>query len=310
MPATTAIEADAAILPALAGSGRTRFAPAPTGFLHLGHVANAIWVWGLAGAHPSGSVVLRIEDHDRQRCRPAFDAALLEDLAWLGFAADEGPVRQSDDDGPYAAAVERLRAEVPIYGCDCSRATFEAWSHEHGRLWHGPGCPGGCRERGISGPTLRVALGGRSERWMDAVVGPCADEVAPAGDLAIRDRHGNWTYGFAVVVDDLRQGIDLVVRGHDLLAATATQIRLARLLGRETPATFAHHPLIRTPDGRKLSKADGDTALRELRAAGRSPAELIGEAAAAVGLIDAPRPIEAGAVGALFGGPSGAAEAG
>ncbi len=300
MPATTATEAGAAVVRALAGSARTRFAPASTGYLHLGHVANAIWVWGLAGANPSGSVLLRIEDHDRQRCRPAFDAAILEDLTWLGFAADEGPVRQSDDDGPYAAAVERLHDNVPVYGCDCSRATFEAWNHEHDRLWHGPGCPGGCRERGISGPTLRVALGGGSERWMDAVVGPCADEVAPSGDLAIRNRHGNWTYGFAVVVDDLRQGIDLVVRGRDLLAATATQIRLARLLGRAIPATFAHHPLIRTPDGRKLSKADGDTAIGKLRAAGRSPAELIGEAAAAVGLIDAPRPIEAAEVGTLL----------
>lgn len=301
MPVTTATEAGSAVLRALAGSARTRFAPAPTGYLHLGHVANAIWVWGLARANTSGSVLLRIEDHDRQRRRPAFEAAILEDLAWLGFAADEGPVRQSDDASPYAAAEERLREGDLIYGCDCSRATFETWSRAHGRPWHGPGCPGGCRERGIPGSTLRVTLGGGSERWMDGVIGPCADEVAPNGDLPIRDRHGNWTYGFAVVVDDLHQEIDLVVRGRDLLAATATQIRLARLLGRATPATFAHHPLIRAADGRKLSKADGDTAVRELRAAGRTPAELIGEAAAAVGLIDAPRPIEATAVGALFG---------
>ena len=80
---------------------RTRFAPAPTGYLHLGHVANAIWVWGMA-RQAGARVLLRIEDHDRVRCRPEYDAALLEDLAWLGFAADEGPVRQSDDDAPYA----------------------------------------------------------------------------------------------------------------------------------------------------------------------------------------------------------------
>jgi glutamyl/glutaminyl-tRNA synthetase len=147
---------------------------------------------------------------------------------------------------------------------------------------------------------MRVALGGGSERWMDAVVGPCADEVAPAGDLVVHDRDGNWTYGFSVVVDDLRQGIDLVIRGRDLLAATAAQIRLGQLLGRATPPTFAHHPLILGADGRKLSKADGDTAVRDLRAAGRTAPELIGEAAAAVGLIDAPRPIEAAFVGRLF----------
>lgn len=279
---------------------RTRFAPAPTGFLHLGHVANAIWVWGVAG-EADGRVLLRIEDHDRVRSRPEYEEALLEDLAWLGFVTDDGRVRQSDDDAPYLAALERLRGEVLVYGCDCSRSTFEAWSHEHGRLWHGPGCPGDCRHRGLDGPVLRVALGGGSERWMDAIVGPCADEVAGgAGDLPIRDRDGNWTYGFAVVVDDLRQAIDLVIRGRDLLPATPAQIRLARLLGRETAAIFAHHPLIRRPDGSKLSKADGDTSVRDLRAGGRTPEELIGEAAAAVGLIEAPRPIEAAEVADLF----------
>jgi glutamyl/glutaminyl-tRNA synthetase len=282
------------------GGARTRFAPAPTGFLHLGHVANAVWVWGLAGVGHGGAVLLRIEDHDRVRSRPEFADAILEDLAWLGFIAGAGPVRQSGDDAPYVAALDRLRDEALVYGCDCSRSTFEAWAHEHGRRWHGPGCPGDCRTRGLAGPTLRAALGGGSERWMDAVVGPCADEVAPGGDLAVRDRDGNWTYGFAVVVDDLRQGIDLVIRGRDLLSATAVQIRLARLLGRETPATFAHHPLIRRPDGAKLSKADADTSIRELRAAGRTAADLIGEAAAAVGLVDAPRPIEAADVASLF----------
>ncbi len=135
---------------------------------------------------------------------------------------------------------------------------------------------------------------------MDLLVGPCAEEVGADGDLPIVDRDGNWTYGFAVVVDDQRQGIDLVVRGRDLLATTATQIRLARLLGRDAPAIFAHHPLVRRPDGRKLSKADGDTSVREMRDAGRSAASLIGEAAAMVGLIDAPRSIEAAEVGELF----------
>jgi glutamyl/glutaminyl-tRNA synthetase len=279
--------------------GLTRFAPAPTGHLHLGHVANAIWIWGLAGA-TGGRVLLRIEDHDRARSRTLFEIAILEDLAWLGFVPDDGPVRQSDDPSPYAAALDQLRSETLVYGCDCSRSTFETWASEHGRRWHGTGCPGECRHRGLPGPTLRVALGGGSERWMDAIVGPCADEVGADGDMTVRDRDGNWTYGFSVVVDDLRQGVDLIVRGRDLLAATPAQIRLARLLGRASGATFAHHPLVTTADGRKLSKAEADTSVRELRAAGRSPAALIGEAAAAVRLIDAPRPIEATEVAGLF----------
>jgi glutamyl-tRNA synthetase/glutamyl-Q tRNA(Asp) synthetase len=115
------------------------------------------------------------------------------------------------------------------------------------------------------------------------VAGPRTDGVAPAGDLPIRDRHGNWTYGLCVVVDDHRQGVDLVVRGRDLLHATAGQIRLGGILGRDTPPTFLHHPLIRRADGSKLSKSAGDTGVRELRAAGRTRGEVIAMAAAATG---------------------------
>ena len=242
-------------------------------------------MWGVARA-VGATVLLRIEDHDRQRSRPEYDAAILEDLVWLGFTADLGPVRQSDAaaQAAYAAAAERLRAEGRVYGCDCTRATFAAWSSAHARPWHGIGCPGGCRERGLDGPVLRAALGAGREAWMDGLVGPCADDVTGAvGDLPIRDRHGNWTYAFCVVVDDHRHGIDLVVRGRDLLDSTPAQIRLARLLGRATPPTFLHHRLIRRPDGSKLSKSAGDTGVRELRAAGRSPAEVIAAALSALG---------------------------
>ena len=213
---------------AVGSASLTRFAPAPTGFLHLGHVANAAWTWKLAGS-AGARVLLRIEDHDRQRCRPEYDAALLEDLDWLGFRADFGPVRQTDADAQaaYADAYRRLASEGSTYGCDCTRATFRAWAAAHGRPWAGIGCPGGCRERHLDGPVVRAALGAGGESWMDALVGPCRDEVASSGDLPIRDRHGNWTYAFCVVVDDARQGVDLVVRGMDLLHATAAQIRLA-----------------------------------------------------------------------------------
>jgi glutamyl/glutaminyl-tRNA synthetase len=132
---------------------------------------------------------------------------------------------------------------------------------------------------------LRVAIGSGRETWMDAAVGPCAGDVAPAGDPPIRDRDGNWTYPFSVVVDDLRQDIDLVVRGRDLIHATPTQIRLGRLLGREQPPTFLHHPLIRRPDGRKLSKSSGDTGVREMREAGRTRDEIVEAAASASGWI-------------------------
>ena len=263
---------------------RTRFAPAPTGLLHLGHVANALWTWGVAGIAGAG-VLLRIEDHDRQRSRAAFDAALLQDLAWLGFEPDDGPVRQSDADAleAYAGAHDRLALDGLVYGCDCTRSTFAAWATRHGAAWTGGGCPGSCRSRDLAGPVLRVALGGGEETWKDALAGASRAAVAASGDLPIRDRHGNWTYGFCVVVDDLRQGIDLVVRGRDLLDATADQIRLGRALGCETPPTFLHHPLITRPDGSKLSKSAGDTGVRELRDAGLSPEEVIARAVRATG---------------------------
>jgi glutamyl-tRNA synthetase/glutamyl-Q tRNA(Asp) synthetase len=266
--------------------GWTRFAPAPTGYLHLGHVANAIWVWGVAEA-VGARVVLRIDDHDHVRSRPEYDVALIEDLAWLGFAADRGPTRQADADvlPAYEAAMERLREDGRSYGCDCTRSTFAEWTTAHGGPWSGPGCPGGCRARGLDGPTLRVGIGAGRETWMDAAVGPCAGDVAPGGDPPIRDRDGNWTYPFSVVVDDLRQDIDLVIRGRDLIHATPTQIRLGRLLGREQPPTFLHHPLIRRPDGRKLSKSSGDTGVREMREAGRTRDEIVEAAASASGWI-------------------------
>lgn len=278
--------------------GWTRFAPAPTGYLHLGHVANAIWVWGLAGVTGS-QVLLRIEDHDRERSRTEFDAAIVEDLDWLGFKPDAGPVRQRDDPAPYATALERLRRQGLVYSCDCSRATFAAWTSNNGQSWRGPGCPGGCRDRGLpdgSGITLRVVLGSGPETWPDRLLGYRTGGLSAAGDPPVRDRHGNWTYGFAVVVDDLRQEISLVVRGEDLVEATPAQIRLGHLVGRAVPATFAHHPLIRKASGAKLSKADGDTGVRDLRVAGSSAGEVIGAAAEAVGLLTERRSLAAGDV--------------
>ena len=285
----------------------TRFAPAPTGYLHLGHVANAIYVWGMDAA-AGAKVLLRIEDHDLKRSRTAFEHSILEDLAWLGFAPDAGPVHQRDDPAPYQAAADRLRAHGLVYACDCTRSTFATWALGHGRPWRGPGCPGGCRDRVLAEDpwvALRVVLGEGEESWVDRILGPQAGVVTPGGDLAIRDRQGNWTYALCVVVDDLRQSISLVIRGEDLADVTPAQIRLARLLGRSEAATFAHHPLIRKANGTKLSKADGDTGVRELRAAGQAPEAVIGQAAAAVGLLVAARAIAAGDVGQLLASRSG-----
>ncbi len=292
-------------------SPTTRFAPAPTGRLHLGHLANAIYVWGLA-RRVGGRVLLRIEDHDRQRCRPEYETALLDDLDRLGLAPDKpttdelrrgpSPYRQSDSQAAYTSAFEALQARDLVYACDCSRSTFDAWRAANGRDWSGGGCPGKClsrklpigdvllRERGGSGLVgIRVTLGDGQEAWEDRLLGPLDGPVTTAGDLLVRDRNGNWTYPLCVVVDDLRHGVDLVVRGEDLLEATAAQIRLRRLLRRQAPPTFAHHPLVRHPDGTKLSKADGATAIGDLLDAGATRDALFGEAAYRAGILSSSR---------------------
>ena len=216
---------------------------------------------------------------------------------------DGEPVRQRDQPEPYEDALDRLRREGLAYACDCTRSTFSAWATAHSGPWDGPGCPGGCRDRGLGLDhdelTVRVALGAGAESWDDRILSPQSGDPSAGGDLAARDRHGNWTYGFAVVVDDLRQSISLVVRGEDLVGATPAQIRLGGLLGRVEPPAFAHHPLIRKANGAKLSKADGDSGVRDLRASGERPDTVIGAAAAAVGLLAKPRPVPADAVGEL-----------
>lgn len=287
----------------------TRFAPSPTGYLHLGHAANAVWVWGIARAL-GGRVLLRLEDHDRGRCRPVYESALLDDLDWLGLQPDVGataefragasPLRQSDAGDTYAAALERLGGGV--FACDCSRKDLE---REGGDVFNQETrYPGRCRGRGLergTGRGLRLRVEPRLERFVDARLGPQEQDPAlQCGDLLLRDRHGHWTYQFAVVVDDLRQGVDLVVRGEDLLGSTGRQLLLGRGLGRPAPPVFLHHPLIRKATGDKLSKASGDTGVRELRAAGASPAEVLGRAAWLTGLQAEPVPVGPGELAKLF----------
>jgi glutamyl-Q tRNA(Asp) synthetase len=280
----------------------TRFAPAPTGYLHLGHLVNAIHVWGLARAR-GGRVLLRIEDHDRQRCRPEFVNALVEDLAWLGFEPDTAPEWQSDHMARYDSALAGLRGRgLHLYACTCSRKYLA----RHRGDFRDQETPydGHCRERGLAmapGCGLRLVMAPGEEAFTDLILGPQRQNPSlQCGDLLVKDRMGNWTYQFAVVVDDLADGVDLVIRGEDLLQSTGRQIRLSSLLGRPLPPRFAHHLLIRNTRGVKLSKANRDTSLRELRAAGHSAAELIGRAAAMVGLIPAPAPLSVEELPALF----------
>jgi len=301
----------------------TRFAPAPTGHLHLGHIVNAVWVWGLARAY-DGRVILRLEDHDRGRCRPEYEQSILDDLEWLGldgdiapiatFRAGSTPFRQHDNAARYARALAELETRGLAYPCTCSRSDIdrawaEAWSREQ------PGIPllegveprytGTCRHRGIAPdatPARRIVMDADDPVVFDDLRDgrQVQDPQLQCGDLLARDRLGNFTYQFCVTADDLDQGVDLVIRGEDLLDSTGRQILLSRLLGRERAPEFLHHRLVRHPDGRKLSKSAGDTGVRELRAFGATPAAVLGRAAQLGGLPHDGAPIAATELHRLF----------
>ncbi len=281
----------------------SRFAPAPTGFLHLGHVVNAIYVWGITRAL-GGRVWLRVEDHDRRRSRHAFEAALLDDLDWLGFAPDAPPTddfragmcagMQSDRTAIYETALASLRARGLIYACECSRKEIaSAATGDAAELRY----PGTCADRGLAqqpGRALRVRVEDGIERFTDGIHGPVTQQpAAQCGDVVVRDRDGHWTYQFAVAVDDWQQGVTLVIRGDDLLTSTGRQMYLGRLFGRTSPLRFVHHPLIMKSPTQKLSKADGDTSVRDLRAGGLSAADIVGRAACAAGLTAVASPLPA-----------------
>jgi glutamyl-Q tRNA(Asp) synthetase len=281
----------------------SRFAPAPTGLLHLGHVVNAIYVWGLTRA-AGGRVLLRIEDHDRQRSRVEFEHAIVEDLAWLGFEPDAPAVRQRDRTAIYDAALARLRVAGLVYACECSRREMEQAGGRDRLAGSSRGAigglgaaaaelryPGTCEAKCLAdreGLAHRVRLSPSVEAFDDLRHG--RQEQRPSdqcGDLLVRDRAGNWTYQFAATVDDDEQGITLVIRGDDLLASTGRQIQLARLLGRQRPPQFLHHALVMKSPVQKLSKADGDTSVRDLRAAGHTASQVIAMAARSAGLSSA-----------------------
>jgi len=255
----------------------TRFAPSPTGYLHLGHVAHACEVWRLAG-ELGAKVLLRIEDHDRGRCRPEYEAAILEDLAWLGFRWD-GPIhRQSEREELYRTHLERLRDAGLIYACDCSRKQILARTGDSGagELRY----DNHCRERELplrDGVGWRVRLPDKSISFTDNRLGPQQQHPQrQCGDLLIRDRDSNWTYQFCVVVDDCEQGVNLIVRGEDLLASTGRQILLAEMLGRNEVPRYHHHGLLMDETrSQKLSKRDAAHAIREDRCAGLTAIDLL-----------------------------------
>jgi glutamyl-tRNA synthetase len=285
---------------------RGRLAPSPTGDLHLGGAATFLVAW-LEARAAGGALVMRVEDLDAARVRPGSAEALLEDLRWLGLDWDEGPdvggpagpYAQSARAGHYEAALARLAARDLVYYCDCSRAEVaRAASAPHDLDDEGPRYPGTCRPFGLRPrpfrrpPAVRLALpAGARAAWRDGRAGARDEPVAAStGDFVVRRGDGAFAYQLAVVVDDLAMGVTHVVRGDDLAPSTPRQVLLWGLLGDRPPPAYLHAPLVLGPGGERLAKRDRGVPVRDQRAAGRSPAEVWGHLAHALGLLDAPAP--------------------
>lgn len=266
-----------------------RFAPSPTGVLHLGNLRTALASW-LAARAAGGCWIVRMEDVDRPRCRREHGERQLRDLAALGLDSDRPVLWQSRREEAYRAALERLHEAHRLYPCACSRkdlASLASAPHlEDGLRPY----PGRCRARPWEGfdRALRVRLPSGPVAWEDRLLGPQVDDPAAlTGDPLLFRRDGLFAYHLAVVVDDAGQGVTEVVRGADLRAVTATQIRLQEALGLPRPS-FAHLGLATGPDGARLGKRGGALGLAELAAQGIAAPEVLGWLGWSLGCLERP----------------------
>ena len=272
----------------------TRFAPSPTGYLHLGHVRSA-WEGWRAARQAGGRFLLRLEDIDHTRCRDEYAAAIVDDLAWLGLAWDGAVRRQSEHFGDYRVALGRIEAQGLLYPCFCSRRDIQAEIARAGDAPQGelgPSYPGTCRRLSPAARAakraaardyaLRLDIGAAYARvgpleWREE--GPGGARLVPVdfagvGDVVLARKDFPASYHLAVTIDDALQGVTLVTRGVDLFAATAIHRLLQALLGLEGPR-YRHHPLLTDPSGRRFAKRDGALPIRDMRAAGKSAAEIL-----------------------------------
>ena len=262
----------------------TRFAPSPTGPLHLGHAYAA-----MVAAARGDRFLIRIEDIDQPRCKPAFEAAIYDDMAWLGLVWEQPVMRQSDRLFTYDAALAQLYDMGLTYHCTCTRGDIKAAlsAPQEGTPMIGPDgpvYPGTCRGKGHASGALRLDMAAAMARLGEirfVETGTRAGEVRysaaqmieTVGDIVLARRDIGTSYHIAVVVDDAAQGITEVTRGDDLFEATAIHVVLQRLLGLPTPA-YHHHRLIRDDHGKRLAKRDDARALAKYRAEGATPADI------------------------------------
>ncbi len=293
---------------------RGRYAPSPTGDLHVGNARTALAAW-LAIRSSDGVFVMRVEDLDPPRVVAGAEERTLDDLRWLGLDWDEGPdvggphvpYRQSERTRLYRQALRTLDAAGRLYACTCSRAELRGLlSAPHGPGTEGPPYPGTCRDRGIPveidvdanarqrRPALRFRVNpGDRVVFDDAVYGETEQDVsADVGDFIVRRSDGLFTYQLAATVDDVAMGISQVVRGADLLHSTPRQILLLKALKAAVPA-YGHIPLVLNASGERLAKRTRPTAIRDVREAGVSPERIVGAMAHTLGLLERPENVRA-----------------
>lgn len=275
-----------------------RFAPTPSGFMHTGNLLCAMLAY-LSAKSKGGRFIIRIEDLDAMRCPRSAALDIIETLKAVGIASDEPMLWQSEREGVYKAAAQKLAKAAQVYPCYCNRAALHApeiMRLPDGGILYPKTCKNlsaeqrAAREkRGIK-PSLRLSVPYEVVSFTDGIYGEQSQNLATdCGDFIIRRSDGVYAYRLAVVVDDGESGVTEVVRGADLLYDTPRQIYLQRLLGLPTPQYY-HIPLVCDADGRKLSKSEGDSAQRLLKT--HSPKQIIGELAFAAGILDEPRPID------------------
>ena len=271
----------------------TRFAPSPTGYLHLGHVRSALEGW-LAARDAGGRFLLRIEDIDHTRCRPEYEAAIIEDLCWLGLDWDGTIRKQSQHFDDYRAALSKLDARGLLYPCFCTRREIQAEIARAGGAPQGElgaPYPGICRKLSAAEREARIQIAADYALRLDvgtalARTGPLywhdgetrvAADPAGLGDIVLARKEMPTSYHLAVTVDDAVQGVTLVTRGIDLFAATHIHRLLQALLDLPVPH-YRHHPLLTDASGRRLAKRDRALTIRAMRDVGRTPEEILTEA--------------------------------
>lgn len=286
-------------------SDKIRFAPSPTGFLHEGHLLSALYVWAAARKWDL-KIHLRIEDHDQSRMRPAYVEGIYEDLAWFGFHYDSESI-QSKRWPLYEQALARLEEQQLVYPCYCSRKQLEAENpkSETGEIVYQGKCLARHEAQGswfeeeaqdlrheMEPHNLRFVVPDKVIKWHDLRLGDFAENPKlQCGDFPIRDREGQWTYQFAVCVDDIDEGITHIVRGEDIRSSTARQIALREALGVKEHPIYLHHALISDSSGKKLSKRELAYSLRQEREAGVTPETLLGRVCFKAKLQETPAPL-------------------